>query len=477
MTTLTLYQQLSLNNIEFLDLCFTDPLGEQKHITYHVNRIEQDFEKEGFAFDGSSVRLFEDINNSDLLLVPDISTTHIDPLAKRKTMRVICDIKNPDMSNYKRDPRCIAKNAVKYLRQHLGPQASTMFGVEPEFFLFNDISHHISPNGMYSSINATEAAWNCGEDKGNVIGYKEGYFATQPVDSTSDIRSEMLHVMEKMRIPTEKHHHEVGTCQVEIGFSCKPLVESADCLQICKYAIKNVAKKHEYVACFMPKVLYNDNGNGMHIHQSLWLDKNPLFYDQSNNLGIGECICDETQKYNYADLSDLALHYIAGIIHHSKSLAAFCNPTTNSYKRLQPGFEAPINIAYSKGNRSAAIRIPNYHGTNPKAKRMEYRAPDPTGNPYLVLAANLLAGLDGIKRKLLPGKPCDINLYKHACDVPVMPKSLDESLDALEKDNQYLIAGGFPESFLKDYIALKRKEVSYINSLPHPAEFGMYAAL
>jgi len=451
-------------NVKFIDLCFTDPLGSFHHMQYLAQNLDN---KDHVAFDGSSIKLFEEINHSDLLLIFDKSTTIIDPMAKYPTLQVICDIEKDGGIEYTRDPRTIAKKAIEYMRS-TGIADKTLFGAEPEFFLFDGISYRLDNGNIAFTVHDEEAPWTSDNIKSRFTNnYKSNYPIQKPMDTTSDIRAEMMIKMEMMNLQPEKHHHEVGVCQVELGFVAQSLVKCADTIQRYKYIVKNVADKNNKVASFMAKIFHDDNGNGMHIHQSLWKEGKPLFYSDTNSLDINP-------KYK---LSDIALYYIGGIMKHAGSLTAFCNPTTNSYKRLQPGFEAPVNIAYSCGNRSVAIRIPDYDNNEPCAKRMEYRTPDPMGNPYLVLAANLMAGLDGIINKIHPGSICEDDLYEaeNSEKYPKIPESLDEALNCLERDHDYLtVSNVFSKDFITKYINYKKDEIKELRRYPHPAEFKLY---
>lgn len=457
------------NDIKVIDACFTDPTGIWHHCTYNVNQLsESDFE-EGLPFDGSSIRMFRVINESDMLMIPDPNQTWIDPFHKFKTLHITCSIEEPGTKTpYTRDPRSIAKKAEEYLIS-TGIADTAWFGPEAEYFMFDDVRYEVSNNRASYVVDGAEAYWNSAKpypngNLGNRVEMKQAYFPVPPVDTATDIRTEMLLTMGNLGVPIEKHHHEVATCQSELGFRAMPLLACADALMVYKYVIKNVAKKHGKTVTFMPKPIYGDNGTGMHVHQSLWKDGKPLFYDP---------------KGKYVQMSDLGMHYIGGILKHARALCAFTNPTTNSYKRLVPGYEAPVNLAYSKGNRSASIRIPMYHGHNPKAKRMEFRCPDATANPYVSFAALLLAGLDGIQNKIDPGAPLDVDIYELSSEelgkIPKTPGTLSEALDALEEDHEFLLKGGvFTLDFIKSWIALKRQEVKRLETAPHPLEFQMY---
>jgi glutamine synthetase len=455
-------------NIELIDLKFIDLFGIWQHCTFHRSLVDEDAFSTGIAFDGSSIRGWKAINASDMLMVPDPKTAWIDPFMEVPTLSMICTIKEPRTGElYERDPRSIAEKAVDYLIAS-GIGDTVFCGPEPEFFIFDSVRFDQEGHQGYYYIDSSEGIWNSGKDdpQGNLgykIGYKRGYFPTGPSDMLQDIRSEMLLTMGKCGVPIEKHHHEVAAGgQCELGIRFAPLVYAADYVLTYKYIVKNVARKHGKTATFMPKPLHNDNGTGMHTHMSIWKDGQPLFAGDK-----------------YAGLSDLALNFIGGLIRHAPSLLAFTNPTVNSYKRLVPGFEAPVNLAYSAGNRSASIRIP-LSGTNPKAKRLEFRCPDPSSNPYLGFSAMLCAGLDGIKNKLDPGEPLDVDIYEMSKEelakVPKAPANLAEALANLERDHDFLTVGGvFPEDFISNWIDLKMEnEVKPLSKLPHPYEFELY---
>ncbi|MFB3118385.1 MAG: type I glutamate--ammonia ligase, partial [Myxococcota bacterium] len=424
--------------------------------------------EDGFGFDGSSIRGWQAINESDMLMIPDPSTAFMDPFFEHSTLVMICDIVDPiTRERYSRDPRYIASKAENYLKQS-GIGDTAYFGPEAEFFVFNSARFHTSENEGYYHIDSIEGKWNSGREEGGAnlaykTRYKEGYFPLPPADSMQDLRTEMVLEMEKLGIVVEAHHHEVGTAgQAEIDMKFTTLVKMADQVLNYKYIVKNVARKNGVTATFMPKPLFEDNGSGMHTHQSLWKGGKPLF------AGDG-----------YGGFSQLGLHYVGGILKHSRALAAFSNPTTNSYKRLVPGFEAPVNLALSTRNRSAACRIPMY-SDNPKAKRIEVRYPDPSCNPYLTFAAMLMAGLDGIENKIDPGEPLDKDIYalspQEAEGIPVMPASLEEALMELEADHEFLLRGNvFTEDALEMWISYKReKEIDPIRLRPHPHEFELY---
>ncbi|WP_287128841.1 type I glutamate--ammonia ligase [Candidatus Cyanaurora vandensis] len=461
-------QMIADNNVELVDFRFVDLLGISQHVTFHTSMIEEETFTEGLAFDGSSIRGWKAINDSDMLMIPDPTTAVMDPFTQSPTLNLTCSI-NEARSGipYNRDPRTIAQKAVTYL-QSTGIADTAYFGPEAEFFIFDDVRFDQNTNSGYYYVDSTEGNWNSGRSEtGGNLGYKPknkgGYFPVPPTDSQQDIRSEMLLTMGKMGVPIEKHHHEVASGgQAELGYRFAPLVQAADFMMTYKYVIKNVARKYGKTATFMPKPLYGDNGTGMHTHQSLWKDGVPLF------AGDG-----------YAGLSEMALFYIGGILKHAPALLAFTNPSTNSYKRLVPGYEAPVNLAYSSGNRSASIRIP-VTGTNPKAKRLEFRCPDASCNPYLGFAAMLLAGLDGIKNQIDPGDSLDVDIYElspeELAKVPSTPGSLAEALENLKNDHEFLLAGDvFTEDLISTWIEYKlSKEVIPMQMRPHPYEFELY---
>jgi glutamine synthetase len=450
-----------------VDIKFIDLLGQWQHFTVPISEFKDEaaFE-EGLGFDGSSIRGWQSIESSDMLVIPDPDTAVMDPFTKDPTLSLICDISDPiTRADYTRDPRNIARKAEQYLKS-TGIADTCFFGPEPEFFIFDGIRYDTNQHSSYFYIESSEGAWNSGKEGGNLgykPRYKEGYFPVAPNDSLNDIRTEMVLEMERVGIRVEKQHHEVATAgQAEIDMRFQSLVKMSDWLTWYKYICKNVATRHGKTVTFMPKPLFGDNGSGMHCHQSLWKGETPLF------AGSG-----------YAGMSDLALHYIAGILAHAKSIAAFTNPGTNSYRRLVPGFEAPINLAYSSRNRSASVRIPMY-SPSPKAKRIEVRFPDPTCNPYLGFSAMMMAGLDGIQRRLDPGQPLDKDIYAltpaELKEVPSMPASLEEALDHLKKDHEYLLKGDvFTEDLIETWIDYKMtREVSQTRLRPHPYEFAMY---
>lgn len=457
------------NDVVFADLRFTDTKGKEQHISLPISCIDEKFFEQGKMFDGSSIAGWRGIDKSDMILMPDITTVMLDPFYADPTIIVRCDILEPQtLTGYDRDPRSVAKRAEDYLKS-TGIGDKAFFGPEPEFFLFDDVRFKSDISGSFVAIDDIEAAWNSateyeGGNKGYRPAVKGGYFPVPPVDSSQDIRSAMCKVMQEMGLVIEAHHHEVATAgQNEIATEFNSLTKKADEVQIYKYVVQNVANQYGKTATFMPKPIYGDNGSGMHCHQSIGKDGKNIF---AGNL--------------YGGLSQEALWYIGGIIKHAKSLNAFTNPSTNSYKRLVPGFEAPLMLAYSAANRSASIRIP--YAINPKTAHIEVRFPDCMANPYLAFAAMLMAGLDGILNKLDPGEAMDKNLYdlppEEAADIPQVCGSLDEALKALQADHDYLTAGGvFSEDMINAYIELKAAEDTRVRSTPHPAEFELYYSL
>ena len=452
---------------KILDLKFMDFPGLWQHFSTPISLLTEDLFEEGFGFDGSSIRGWQAINESDMSVIPDPSTAMIDPFMNPTTLSIIGDIYDPlTRQKYSRCPRNIAQKAEAYL-QSTGLADTAYFGPEAEFFIFDDIRFDQNANSGFYFIDSVEGRWNSGKDEGPNLGYKprykEGYFPVPPGDAFHDLRSEMLLTMEACGLEVECHHHEVATGgQAEIDLKYGHLVKTADDLLLYKYIVKNTARKHGKTVTFMPKPLYADNGSGMHCHMSLWKDGQPLF------AGDG-----------YAGLSEMALYYIGGILKHAQALIALTNPTTNSFKRLVPGYEAPVNLAYSQRNRSAACRIPVY-SNSPKAKRVEFRCPDPTCNPYLAFSAMLMAGLDGIANKIHPGEPLDRDIYdltpQELAEVPSTPASLSDALDALEKDHAFLLKGDvFTEDVIDTWISYKREnEVDAIRLRPHPYEFALY---
>lgn len=461
-----LFKQWQDEEIKFVDLRFTDTLGKTHHISMPLSSFNAEILEVGKMFDGSSIKGWQSINNSDLALLPDLSTAKKDPFTDQITLNIHCDVINPrDQKPYSRDPRSIARRAEEYMRS-TGIADTAYFGPEPEFFIFDDVRWKVDISGASYQIDSHEAAWNSNKnaDGGN-MGHRPsvqgGYFPVPPVDSSQNIRAEICLALEEMGITVEAHHHEVATAnQNEIATRFNTLLKKADEMQIFKYVVHNIAHEYGKTATFMPKPLVGDNGSGMHCHQSLSKDGRNIFAGNE-----------------YANLSQEALYYIGGIIKHAKALNAFTNPTTNSYKRLVPGFEAPVLLAYSALNRSAAIRIPAY--SNPKAARIEVRFPDPQANPYLAFSAMMLAGLDGILNKIHPGDANEHNLYHLPADaqheLPSVCGSLDEALLALKNDNAFLLAGDvFTQDIIDTYIDIKQQEINYLRMITHPAEFDMY---
>ncbi|ASI97689.1 MULTISPECIES: glutamate--ammonia ligase [Vibrio] len=454
------------NEVKFVDLRFTDTKGKEQHISIPAHQIDADFFEEGKMFDGSSVAGWKGINESDMVMMPDASSAVLDPFTEDATLNIRCDILEPaTMQGYDRDPRSIAKRAEDFMRS-TGVADTVLIGPEPEFFLFDDVKFATDMSGSFFKIDDVEAAWNTGSDyeegnKGHRPGVKGGYFPVAPVDSSQDIRSAMCLVMEEMGLVVEAHHHEVATAgQNEIATRFNTLTTKADEIQIYKYVVHNVAHAFGKTATFMPKPLVGDNGSGMHVHQSLAKD--------GVNLFAGD---------KYGGLSEMALYYIGGIIKHARAINAFANPSTNSYKRLVPGFEAPVMLAYSARNRSASIRIPVV--PSPKARRIEVRFGDPAANPYLCFAAMLMAGLDGIKNKIHPGEAMDKDLYdlpaEEAAEIPTVAYSLKDALEELDADREFLTAGGvFSDDFIDSYIDLKAQDVERVNMTTHPLEFELY---
>ena len=454
------------NDAKQLDLRFTDLPGVQQHVTYPITELEESSFEEGFGFDGSSIRGWQAINESDMLLLPDPSTAIIDPFFETKTLVMICDAIDPiTKQHYDRDPRWIARKAEMYLKNS-GIADTAFFGAEAEFFIFDNVSFDQTPNGGFYAVDAEEGRWNSSKKENNLgyrPRYKEGYCPVPPTDHHQDLRAEMVETMIKCGLNIECHHHEVATGgQAEIDQRFDTLVKSADNMMLYKYVIRNTAYQYGKTVTFMPKPLFGDNGSGMHTHQSLWKEKKPLF--------AGDL---------YAGLSQMALWYIGGLLKHARALAALIAPTTNSYKRLVPGYEAPVNLAYSRRNRSAACRIPMY-SASPKAKRVEFRPPDPSCNCYMAFAAMLMAGLDGVINKIDPGEPLDKDIYDLTPEemkaVPSMPASLEEALSAIEDDHAFLLKGDvFSEELLETYIGYKRKnEADAVRLRPHPYEFALY---
>jgi len=452
-------------DVQFVDLRFTDPRGKWQHVSYDLSLVDEDFLTNGTMFDGSSIAGWKAINDSDMTLVPDCDTAVIDPFFAQRTLSIICDVVEPMTGqNYRRCPRSIAKAAEKYLSSS-GIGDTAYFGPESEFFIFDDVRFETGMNKSFYFIDSAEGAYNSGTEyvagnMGHRPAVKGGYFPVPPVDGFQDMRSEMLAIMGDMGVNPEKHHHEVAGAQHELGFKFTTLTKCADAMQILKYVAHQVAASHGKTATFMPKPVYGDNGSGMHVHQSLWKSGKPLFAGSA-----------------YSDLSETCLYYIGGIIKHAKAVNAFTNPLTNSYKRLIPGFEAPVLLAYSARNRSASCRIP--YSASPKGKRIEVRFPDPGANPYLGFVAMLMAGLDGIENKIHPGDPMDKDLYaltpEELKDVPQVCGSLREALDHLDRGRSFLKKGGvFDDDMIDGYIELKMQEVYAFEHAPHPVEFKMY---
>ncbi len=451
---------------KMMDIKFVDTFGTWQHFSCPIRELTEEIFTEGLGFDGSSIRGWKSIEASDMLAMPDPATAFMDPFCAVPTLSLTCTIAETGTKDaYTRDPRGIAQRAEKYLIS-TGIADQAFFGPEAEFFIFDNVQFDAKPNGTFYTVDGGEGIWNSGRDEAPNLGYKirhkEGYFPVAPADTQQDIRTEMVLVMEQLGLEIEKQHHEVATAgQAEIDIRFDTLVKMADNMMVYKYVLKNVGKKYGKTVTLMPKPLFGDNGSGMHTHQSLWKKGKPLFAGNE-----------------YAGLSRMALHYIGGLLKHAHALCAFCSPTTNSYKRLVPGYEAPVNLAYSSRNRSAAIRIPTY-SDSPKAKRLEYRPPDPAANPYLAFAAMMLAGVDGIMNKIDPGEPLDKNLYElppeEMAKVPQVPGSLEEAIQSLEKDHEFLLKGDvFTLDFIDMWVATKRKEHDALRLRPHPYEFFLY---
>ncbi len=452
-------------DVAYVDIRFTDTRGKVQHVTVDVDLVDEDFLEEGFMFDGSSIAGWKSIENSDMKLIADPDSAYIDPFYAEKTLCIHCSIVEPDTGEaYERDPRGTAQKAEAYLKSS-GIGDVAYMGPEAEFFLFDDVRFSNTINKVSYEVDAMDASWNTDTEyemgnMGHRPGLKGGYFPVNPTDDAQDIRSEMLSTMKRLGMKVDKHHHEVASCQHELGLIFDSLTKQADELQKYKYVIHNVAQAYGKSATFMPKPIYGDNGTGMHVNMSIWKDGKPLFAGDK-----------------YADLSQEALYFIGGILKHAKTLNAFTNPATNSYKRLIPGFEAPVLRAYSASNRSGCVRIP--WTESPKAKRVEARFPDPAANPYLCFAALLMAGLDGIKNKIDPGEAMDKNLYDLPAEelqgIPTVCGSLREAMEALAADHDFLLAGNvFTKSQIEGYIDLKMEEVEKYEHTPHPVEFGMY---
>ena len=460
-------KKLKDEKIKYVDLRFTDPRGKMQHVTFDSSMVDGDFFEDGAMFDGSSIDGWKAINDSDMVLMPDTATAKMDPFFQEKTLTLMCDILEPGtMQPYGRDPRSTAKKAETYLKTS-GVGDTAYFGPEAEFFIFDDVRWNTAAHETGYGFDSDELPANTGTryEHGN-MGHRPapggGYFPVPPVDSAQDMRTEMLSVMDELGLNPEKHHHEVAPAQHELGMKFSTLVQMADHLQLYKYVVQNVAAAWGKTATFMPKPYYGDNGSGMHVHQSIWKDGKPVFAGN-----------------RYADLSESCLHYIGGIIRHARAINAFANATTNSYKRLVPGFEAPVMLAYSARNRSASIRIP--YSPSPNGKRIETRFPDAAGNPYLTFTALFMAGLDGIANKINPGDTMDKDLYdlppEEQKDLPTVCASLAQALDALEGDNEFLTKGNVMNADqIAAYIDLKREEVQRLDMHPHPVEFDMYYA-
>ncbi|MDK2122660.1 glutamate--ammonia ligase [Parachitinimonas caeni] len=457
------------NEVRFVDLRFTDTRGKEQHVSVPSHVVDEEWFEHGHAFDGSSIAGWKGIQASDMLLLPDASTAAMDPFYDEPTLFLTCDVVDPtDGKGYDRDPRSIAKRGEAYLKAS-GLGDTAFFGPEPEFFIFDGVTWGADMSGCHVKIKSEEAAWSSSEDydsgnTGHRPSVKGGYFPVAPVDSFQDIRSAMVLALEELGIPVEVHHHEVATAgQNEIGTKFSTLVQRADWTQRLKYVVHNVAHQYGKTATFMPKPIVGDNGSGMHVHQSIWKDGKNLF------AGNG-----------YAGMSEFALYYIGGIIKHAKALNAITNPGTNSYKRLVPGFEAPVMLAYSAKNRSASIRIP--YVASDKARRIEARFPDPLANPYLAFTALMMAGLDGVQNKIHPGDPADKNLYdlppEEDKKIPKVCHSLEQALEALDQDREFLTRGGvFSNDWIDSYIELKMEEVNRFRMTTHPVEFAMYYSL
>ena len=458
-------KQIKDEEIEFVDLRFTDPRGKWQHVSFDKSLIDEDFFTSGVMFDGSSIAGWKAINESDMTLMPDADTARLDPFYAQPTLVMVCDVFEPDThSPYGRDPRSTAKMAETYLKQtDIGDEA--FFGPEAEFFIFDDVRYATDPYATGFALDHSELPDNSDTEyehgnMGHRVQTKGGYFPVPPQDSAQDLRSEMLTQMRAMGVAVEKHHHEVGSAQHELGIRFAPLTRQADALQIYKYVVQQVAHAFGKTATFMPKPVYGDNGTGMHTHQSIWRKGEPLFAGNQ-----------------YADLSETCLFYIGGIMRHAKAINAFTNPTTNSYKRLVPGFEAPVLLAYSARNRSASCRIP--WTPSPKGKRVEVRFPDPLANPYLAFAAMLMAGLDGIENRISPGEPMDKDLYDlppaELRNVPTICGSLSEACAELDRDRDFLKKGNvFNDDQIDAYLDLKREEIERVEQTPHPVEFDLY---
>jgi glutamine synthetase len=462
------------HDVQLVDLKFTDLPGTWQHFAVAARELGEDLLTEGAGFDGSSIRGFQEINESDMLLVPDPATACIDPFHEFPTLSLICDVHDPvSGARYSRDPRYVARKAERHLAA-TGVADTAFFGPEAEFYIFDHVAYGQEPQRGFYEVDSPEGFWNSGRGFGQTgdggapnLGYanrsQQGYFPASPLDTLSDLRGRMTLTLERMGVEVEVHHHEVGgPGQAEIDLRFQPLARMGDVMQLYKYVVRNVARQARKVATFMPKPIFEENGSGMHTHMSLWKDGESVMYDPGG----------------YALLSETARHYVGGLLAHAPALLAFCAPTTNSYKRLVPGYEAPVSLLYSQRNRSAAVRIPVYFAS-PKAKRVEFRSPDPSANPYLAFSALLMAGLDGIERGLEPPDPVDENLYalpaERQAEIVQVPTSLDRVLDALEADHEFLLAGDvFTLDLLESYVVHKRDEADQVRLRPHPWEFALY---
>jgi glutamine synthetase len=462
------------HGVQLVDLKFTDLPGTWQHFAVAARELEEDLLTAGVGFDGSSIRGFQDISESDMLLVPDPATAILDPFHEEPTLSLVCDVRDPVSGEwYSRDPRQVARKAEAHLTRS-GIADTAHFGPEAEFYIFDHVAYGQEANRGFYEVDSHEGYWNAGAGFATNgtrtlanLAYRnrsqQGYFPAPPLDTLADLRGRMTLTLERMGVTVEVHHHEVGgPGQAEIDLRFQPLLRMADSMQLYKYVVRNVARQAGKTATFMPKPIFEENGSGMHTHQSLWRDGETLMYDREG----------------YGLISETARHYVGGLLTHAPALLAFCAPTTNSYKRLVPGFEAPVSLLYSRRNRSAAVRIPVYFDS-PKAKRIEFRSPDPAANPYLAFSAMLMAGLDGIQRRIEPPDPIDANLYDLPAEqrvrIPQVPTSLDRVLDALEADHEFLLAGGvFTEDLIEAYVDHKRAEVDEVRLRPHPWEFAIY---